>query len=84
MDIRVTNYGIELREVDWERIFDETIRAETAKTVAIEGTGLGLYVCRKLIQIHQGEIKVECCEPTKASKRGISRWKTTFLISLKC
>ena len=84
VDIRVTNVGIELRKEDRERIFDETVRAETAKAVAIEGSGLGLYVSRKLITLHNSSIRVESCVPGKPLEDGTPRWKTTFIISLRC
>jgi signal transduction histidine kinase len=84
VDIRVSNVGIELPEKDWERIFEETYRADTAKEVAIEGSGLGLYVARKLVALHGGAIKVESCVPGKPLDDGSPRWKTTFIISLKC
>jgi signal transduction histidine kinase len=82
--VRVTNYGIYLLDSDRERIFDETIRGETAKTVSIEGSGIGLYISRKLINLHNGHISVESSEPSEPRKDGVPRWKTTFLISLKC
>ena len=84
VDIRVTNVGIGIGKEDWEKVFDEGTRAESAKAVAIEGSGLGLYVSRKLIQLHDGSIRLESCVPSKPLEDGTPRWKTTFLISLKC
>jgi signal transduction histidine kinase len=39
IEIRVSNWGIELPEEDWERVFDEVFRSDTAKVVAIRRRG---------------------------------------------
>jgi signal transduction histidine kinase/ligand-binding sensor protein len=82
--VRVSNYGIAVPESEAEAVFQESYRADTAKAVAIEGSGLGLYVSRKLIEVHDGSIAVESCVPAQPTNDGIPRWKTTFVISLKC
>ena len=83
VDTRITNYGIGLPENEWEKIFEATYRADTAKAVCVEGTGLGLYISRRLISLHGGSIKVESCVPTRPTDDGMARWRTTFLLSLK-
>jgi len=41
-----------------ERLFQRFYRVPESSTV-IRGTGLGLYICRKIIQAHNGEITAE-------------------------
>jgi signal transduction histidine kinase/ligand-binding sensor protein len=84
VDVRVTNVGIDLRRDEWENIFGERYRADTAKQVAIEGSGLGLYVARKLVTLYDGSIGVQSCVPGKPAEDSRPRWKTTFMISLRC
>ncbi len=82
VEIRVINLGIQIPECDRERVFDEGFRCDTAKTVHVQGSGVGLYVSRKLIELHGGSVQVESCVPAQATATGKARWKTTFLITL--
>ncbi|HVU67950.1 MAG TPA: ATP-binding protein [Ktedonobacteraceae bacterium] len=49
--------GIALREQ--EEIFDRFQRAGNSKSSAIQGAGLGLYICRAIVEAHGGRIWVE-------------------------
>jgi signal transduction histidine kinase len=60
------------------------IRAETARAITIEGSGIGLYVSRRLVEHNDGSVRVESCVPAKQTEDQPQRWKTTFIISLKC
>jgi CheY-like chemotaxis protein len=42
-----------------ERIFDEFYQLDTATTRQVEGTGLGLSLTRRLVELHGGDIRVE-------------------------
>ncbi|MDH5507533.1 MAG: ATP-binding protein, partial [Anaerolineae bacterium] len=44
---------------DMDTIFDEFQQADTSSTRAVEGTGLGLTITRRLVQMHGGTITVE-------------------------
>lgn len=39
-----------------ERVFDAFYRGRRARTSGVEGTGLGLYLCRQLVEAHHGRI----------------------------
>lgn len=52
----VSDTGIGIPEEDKPRIFDEFYRAENARQVVIEGTGLGLTIVKQLVHRYRGEI----------------------------
>jgi len=70
--VSVKDDGIGIEEEDRERIFEEFFRARNETTAEIPGTGLGLTVVKRLVDMHQGTISVE-------SKPGEG---TTFCVSL--
>lgn len=82
--IRVINHGIEIPQEDYEAVFDERMRCETAKAVQIDGSGIGLFICRNLLKMHDATIKTQSCSPAKHILNKKTVWKTTFLILVKC
>lgn len=54
--VNVRNHGITLKPQDAERIFDRGYRTEDAKNLYPAGTGFGLYIAKKIVQLHEGEI----------------------------
>ena len=57
-EICVTDSGIGIKEEDWERVFEPFIQLESSAEGAIEGTGLGLALTKKLVEIMGGQIWV--------------------------
>ncbi|WP_045119057.1 hybrid sensor histidine kinase/response regulator [Haliangium ochraceum] len=59
LDVRVAvrDFGIGIAEDEVPRIFDRYFRTDQGKDRA-EGVGLGLYICKALIEAHGGEIGV--------------------------
>ncbi len=57
--ITVSDTGIGLKEEDLERIFAPFIQADGSATRKFEGTGLGLSLTRKLVELHGGTIWAE-------------------------
>ena len=49
--------GISLREQ--EQIFDRFYRVGSNKSRSLQGAGLGLYICRAIVEAHGGHIWVE-------------------------
>ena len=58
MHLALTNYGEIISEEDLEHIFDKFFRAEGSRSTETGGTGLGLAIAKKVILLHQGQIKV--------------------------
>jgi len=57
--IRVADTGIGIRLEDQARIFDKFEQVDASSAREQEGTGLGLALTRKLVELHGGEITVE-------------------------
>jgi signal transduction histidine kinase len=57
--IDIENMGIGIQE-DWkERIFELHQRAGNAKKHSSEGSGIGLYIARRIVETHHGKIYVK-------------------------
>ncbi|WP_201391355.1 PAS domain S-box protein [Ktedonobacter sp. SOSP1-85] len=72
VDVRVQDAGIGIPQQQQAQIFGRFMRADNAKAAGITGTGLGLYLCRTLIEQHGGRLWFE-------SKEGKG---TTFFLTL--
>lgn len=60
VEISVSDTGIGIQEEDIPKLFQAFVRLETPLKVVIPGTGLGLYLTRKLVtEVLQGDITVE-------------------------
>ena len=62
-EISVTDTGIGIREEDLPRLFKPFVRLVSPMQSVVPGTGLGLYLTRKLaVEILQGDIELtsEC------------------------
>jgi signal transduction histidine kinase len=55
--VSVLNQGIPLKPELYEKIFDRGVRSEEAKRKYPAGTGFGLYIARRIVEIHEGTIK---------------------------
>ena len=56
--VRIADRGIGIPDVDLERIFVRFGRGTNARARGIAGTGVGLYVARKIVDVHGGRIGV--------------------------
>ncbi len=60
--LSVRDHGIGIRVQQQAQIFQRFVQAENARAYGIEGTGLGLYLCRALLELHGGRIWCESIE----------------------
>ena len=72
IEIRVSDQGGGIRPEHLSRIFEKFYRAETGLTRKTQGTGLGLYICKSIINSYGGEIWAE----------STSNLGSTFIIQL--
>jgi len=57
--VQVIDTGIGVPEADFARIFEEFYRADNARAVERDGTGLGLSFAKQVVERHGGRIWVE-------------------------
>ena len=59
VQIVVWDTGVGISEMDQQRIFEEFQQVGTGLTDKTEGTGLGLTLTKKFVELHGGAIWVE-------------------------
>ena len=59
IEISVADTGIGIKEKDLEKLFRIDVQFSKAGTAEEEGTGLGLILCKELIEKNRGKIRVE-------------------------
>ena len=57
--IAISDNGVGLSPADQDRIFGPFQRIEDTRPSEAGGVGLGLMVCRRLVEVHGGRIWVE-------------------------
>jgi signal transduction histidine kinase len=70
--LEVSDTGIGMSASDRERLFERFYRAQSALERQIQGSGLGLYISKAIVDAHGGRIGVQS-EPGKG---------TTFIVDL--
>ena len=55
--ILVIDHGVGIPEAERERVFERFYRASNAQDVTDTGLGLGLYICRRIVEEHEGRIR---------------------------
>jgi signal transduction histidine kinase len=68
VQIIVSDTGIGLEKSDIPRLFESFSRGRNGSIGRAEGTGLGLYIARRFIEMHQGKIWVESEGKGKGSR----------------
>jgi signal transduction histidine kinase len=72
IQFRVTDTGIGIPQEDQTRIFERFYKTDKSRTRASGGSGLGLSIVKKIVDLHKGTIEVE-------SELGAG---TTFIVCL--
>lgn len=73
VSIFVINQGIEIAKDDFEKIFTKFSRIDNPLTRKVQGSGLGLYITKNLVEKMGGKISVES-----------KNHQTTFEVTLPC
>jgi signal transduction histidine kinase len=57
--LRVSDSGWGIEKEDLAHVFDQHWRGSTASQQSASGTGLGLYICKNIVENHGGRIEAE-------------------------
>jgi signal transduction histidine kinase len=60
--IEVHNEGVPIAKEQQEHLFEIFYRASNAQSSSKQGWGLGLAICKDIVERHEGKIWVESCE----------------------
>ena len=72
IEVRVVDQGVGIRAEHLNLIFDKFFQVDGSSTRRVGGTGLGLYLTRRLVEAHEGKIWAE-------SEPGVG---STFVVTL--
>ncbi|HEV2459240.1 MAG TPA: ATP-binding protein [Ktedonobacterales bacterium] len=61
-EVAVADHGIGIPAAEQAHVFERFVRATNAQQVGVEGKGLGLYLCRELVERHGGRLWVASSE----------------------
>lgn len=59
ISIKVKDFGVEIKEEEKTKIFEKFSRIDNPLTRAVQGSGLGLYITKNLVEKMNGKIFVE-------------------------
>ena len=59
VEIKISNIGISIAQEDYEKIFTKFARIDNPLTRKVQGSGLGLYITKSLVEKMRGEISVK-------------------------
>lgn len=62
LELRIKDTGVGMSAKDREKLFSKFYRIQNKETAGITGTGLGLWITKKLVELMKGEIYVESIE----------------------
>ncbi|HEX6553640.1 MAG TPA: ATP-binding protein [Ktedonobacteraceae bacterium] len=61
LEICICDNGMGIPPEHLERIFERFHRVENGLTREVNGLGLGLPICKRIVELHQGSIWAESC-----------------------
>jgi signal transduction histidine kinase len=59
VQIRIEDTGAGIPAEDIPHLFEKFYRVDSSKTRTVGGTGLGLFICRKILELYNGRVWVE-------------------------
>ena len=62
--LRVVDFGYGIKDADKEKIFSKFYRSNQSNSSSTTGSGLGLFLCKKIMDKHNGTIKVKDNKPS--------------------
>lgn len=64
--LEIIDEGVGINDEEKKKVFDKFYRVGNEETRTAKGTGLGLYLCKKIIQDHKGKVKITDNKPQGA------------------
>lgn len=64
LKLRVSDEGMGITDEEKKKVFDKFYRSGDENTRRAKGTGLGLYLCKKIAESHNGHISVTDNQPS--------------------
>jgi two-component system, OmpR family, phosphate regulon sensor histidine kinase PhoR len=77
VEFEITDSGIGIAPDDQARVFERFFKADPSRTSATGGSGLGLAVAKKIVEMHSGQITVESTLGQGAAFRVVLTCKLT-------
>ncbi|MER3463309.1 MAG: two-component sensor histidine kinase, partial [Chitinophagaceae bacterium] len=62
--LQVTDEGVGINEEEKKRVFEKFYRVGNEQTRKTKGTGLGLYICKRIVESLNGNISIADNQPT--------------------
>jgi PAS domain S-box-containing protein len=62
LKVSIQDQGIGISTYDQERIFERYYRSKDFNSSSIAGFGIGLYLCKEIVELHYGTIEVQSSE----------------------
>lgn len=59
LTVAVTNTGPGIAETDIPKVFDQFYRVERSRATRHGGSGLGLTIVKRIVELHRGKVKLE-------------------------
>ena len=59
ISIKIIDHGVGIKDEDKEKIFEKFSRIDNPLTREVQGSGLGLYITKKLVENMNGKINVD-------------------------
>lgn len=59
VQLRISDTGHGIKSEDTKHLFEKFYRVDNSNTRTVGGTGLGLFICRKIIELYNGRIWVD-------------------------
>ena len=56
LEVAIADTGIGITQLQQQRVFERFFRADNAKKIDTEGSGLGLYLAKNIVEAHGGKI----------------------------
>lgn len=81
LNISIKNYGSSIDEDSRKVLFDKFWRGQPGKRF-VANTGLGLYLCKRIVDAHGGTIKCESVCAKQENSTPDERESTTFTVSM--